>query len=219
MLRPRGLYGKLGGTVSTMRRVVAYVDGFNLYHGIRKEGRRYLWLDVEGLVTRLLKQDQRLVGVQYFTASVRNDPPAEQRQKLYLKALAAHSATLAIRQGRFQEKTSSCRACRATWISYEEKETDVSLAVSLVEDGANDVYDTALIVSADSDMCPAVRAAKRLRPTATLVAAFPPNRRSFDLKRVCDASFPIGLAKVRQSLLPEIVQADGQIYRRPSHWK
>lgn len=202
-----------------MKRVVAYIDGFNLYYGIRKEGRHLLWLDVEGLVKRLLKQDQRLVGVQYFTAGVRNDPPAVQRQKLYLKALAAHSSTLAIRQGRFQEKTSSCRACGAMWISYEEKETDVSLAVSLVEDGANDVYDTALIVSADSDMCPAVRAVKRLRPAATLVAAFPPNRWSLDLKRACDAGFPIGRDKVRQSQLPEIVSAGGQIYRRPAHWK
>lgn len=202
-----------------MKRVVAYIDGFNLYYGIRQEGRRFLWLDVEGLVGRLLRKDQRLVSVQYFTANVRNDRPAEQRQQIYLDALAAHSTTLVIRQGRFQEKRCSCHGCGATWISYEEKETDVSLAVSLVADGARDVYDTALIVSADSDMCPAVREVKSLRPAATVVAAFPPNRRSFDLKRACDAGFPIGLAKVRQSLLPEIVQANGQIYRRPSHWK
>jgi hypothetical protein len=38
-------------------RVVAYVDGFNLYHGLKaKHGRRYLWLDLEALVTSLLSQ-------------------------------------------------------------------------------------------------------------------------------------------------------------------
>jgi hypothetical protein len=34
-------------------RVVAYVDGFNLYHGIHQySGRRDLWLDVAGMLRR-----------------------------------------------------------------------------------------------------------------------------------------------------------------------
>lgn len=57
----------------------AYIDGFDLYFGIREKGRRYLWLDLEGLVQSLLKPHQQLVAVRYFTARVRNDPPAEQR--------------------------------------------------------------------------------------------------------------------------------------------
>jgi len=34
--------------------VIAYVDGFNLYHGLRaKYQHRYLWLDLERLVQRI----------------------------------------------------------------------------------------------------------------------------------------------------------------------
>lgn len=34
-----------------MATVIAYVDGFNLYHGLHdKYGRRYLWLDLQHLV-------------------------------------------------------------------------------------------------------------------------------------------------------------------------
>jgi uncharacterized LabA/DUF88 family protein len=51
------------------------------------------------------------------------------------------------------------------WTIYEEKETDVSLAVSLLEDAAMDRYDVALLFSADSDLCPAVRAVRRVRPS------------------------------------------------------
>jgi hypothetical protein len=65
-------------------RVAAYIDGFNLYFGIREHGRRYLWLDLEGLLQSLLKPHQQLVAVRYFTARVRNDAPAEQRQQVYL---------------------------------------------------------------------------------------------------------------------------------------
>jgi len=54
-------------------RVKAYVDGFNLYHGLKhKHGRKYLWLDLEALVKYLMKPTQSLVGVEYFTARVRN---------------------------------------------------------------------------------------------------------------------------------------------------
>ena len=36
-----------------MATVIAYVDGFNLYHGLHdKYHRRYLWLDLERLVQR-----------------------------------------------------------------------------------------------------------------------------------------------------------------------
>ena len=63
---------------------MAYVDGFNLYHGLKaRHGRRYLRLDLEGLARRLLKPGQRLAGITYFTASVRNDPAALARQNAY----------------------------------------------------------------------------------------------------------------------------------------
>jgi hypothetical protein len=44
-------------------RVAAYVDGFNLYFGV-KEARfkRLYWLDVVALAGSLLKPDQRLVA-------------------------------------------------------------------------------------------------------------------------------------------------------------
>ena len=39
------------------------------------------------LVRRLPRQGQVLSGVKYFTASVRNDPPALARQNAYIGAL------------------------------------------------------------------------------------------------------------------------------------
>ena len=64
-----------------MERVKAYVDGFNLYHGLKtRHGRKYLWLDLQALAVRLLKPSQHLVAVEYFTARVRNQAESEQRQ-------------------------------------------------------------------------------------------------------------------------------------------
>lgn len=69
--------------------VIAYVDGFNLYHGLHdRYSRRHLWLDLEHLVQRLRPNDH-IVAVRYFTALVRDDPAALIRQRTYLDALSA----------------------------------------------------------------------------------------------------------------------------------
>ncbi|MGC7100441.1 NYN domain-containing protein [Amycolatopsis lurida] len=200
-----------------MQRVVAFIDGFNLYHGLRhKHGRKYLWLDLEALVTSLLTAQQQLAAVKYFTARVRNAPDSEQRQSDYIDALVAHSTKLEVVDGRFQEKDRHCCNCQSTWTVYEEKETDVSIAVALIEAGVNDEFDVALILSADSDLCPAVRALGRLRPEKQVVAAFPPRRRSGELRqgRHChrrDAGTPgsLGVARPRRPGSESFERASG----------
>lgn len=204
-----------------VRQVVAYIDGFNLYHGLKeKHGKKYLWLDLEAMVNRLLQPDQVFNRVHYYTAAVRNDPPAEFRQQTYLDALRAHCRYVDIVLGRFQEKTARCKGCGRSWRTYEEKETDISIALGMVEDAVNQEFDTALLISGDSDLVPAVRAVKRLRPTAKIVAAFPPRRHSDELRRVVDANFTIGDAVIRHSLLPDEVRTPvGKVYTRPRSWR
>jgi uncharacterized LabA/DUF88 family protein len=201
-------------------RVAAYVDGFNLYYGLKaKYGRKYLWLDLQALAASLLRSGQTLHQVTYFTARVRDDPNGEQRQSDYLEALADHSPLVSVIDGRFQEKDRRCRQCGTAWTVYEEKETDVNIAVALVEDAVRDRYDTALLISADSDLCPAIRSMKRLCPEKRIVAAFPPRRQSGDLKRAVDGFLSIGDDKIRQSQLPPtIVTATAITLRRPKHW-
>lgn len=200
---------------------MVFIDGFNLYHGLRdKYRRRHHWLDLQILSSSLLKPHQRLTRVKYFTARVRDDRGGEQRQSVYLDALAAHCSKVDIISGRFQEKQYKCRSCRSAWTSYEEKETDVSIAVAILEHGVRDDFDAALIISGDSDLCPAVRALARLRPDKRVVVAFPPARRSTDLRNAANASFPIGTAKIRQAQLPQTVTtAAGVILKRPSPWQ
>jgi uncharacterized LabA/DUF88 family protein len=201
--------------------VIAYIDGFNLYHGLKdRYGHRYLWLDLVKLVNRLRPNDT-LVAVKYFTAAVRNDPPAEARQQDYLSALGAHSGpVLQIVRGRYQAKSVSCRQCGASWTSYEEKETDVNIAVSLVADAAAGTADIALLMSADSDLCPAIRTARAIAPTLRMIAVFPPRRHSFAVKGLIPSAFQLAQADIRNSLLPAIVahSANGAKYQRPAKW-
>lgn len=157
--------------------------------------------------------------MKYFTAPVRRQPASLRRQQTFWNALDVHCGCVTIERGRFQEKQMTCRRCGQTWHSYEEKETDVAIAVALVEDAARKAFDSALVISADSDLCPAVRAVRRLRRSAKVVAAFPPARRSDDLRRAVDTSFTIAERKLRSALLPaKITAPDGTAFSRPPSW-
>ena len=69
-----------------MATVIAYVDGFNLYHGLHQAyGRRFLWLDLQHLVRRIRPHDQ-ILAVRYFTTEVKDDPDGLARQRTYLAA-------------------------------------------------------------------------------------------------------------------------------------
>jgi uncharacterized LabA/DUF88 family protein len=204
-----------------MATVIAYVDGFNLYHGLHQAyGRRYLWLDLQRLVQRVRPHDQ-ILAVRYFTAEVRDDPHGLARQRAYLAALKAYSPAVEVVLGRYQTKRMTCRRCGSTWTSYEEKETDVNIAVALVADAAASASDIALIVSADSDLCPAIRTARSLNPGRRMIAAFPPRRSSFEIRSLIRKPFTLAAADIRNSLLPEVVEdaARSLVHKRPDKWR
>ena len=200
-------------------RLIAYVDGFNLYYGLHDlAGTRLLWLDLVKLAEDLRPRSD-VVCVRYFTAPVLNQPKAASRQQEYQDALVAvHGDRIAITHGRYQAKTRTCRACGATWTAHEEKETDVNIAVSLVSDAAEGQMDAALLISADSDLAPAVRAARHVHPRLFVAAAFPPRRYSAELKNLMPASFPIGRNKIKGALLPHEIVGPVRTYRRPGKW-
>jgi uncharacterized LabA/DUF88 family protein len=207
--------------IAVAETLAVYVDGFNLYHGLHEEsGRKHLWLDLVALAQSLRPQSM-LTKVMYFTAPVLNDPRGLARQQSYLAALTAQNPTvLEVVQGRYQQKNKSCLKCGNTWRAYEEKETDVNIAINLVADAANKLTDAALIVSADSDLAPGVRLARQLNPNLFVASAFPPKRVSNELKTLMPACFQIGMGKIRNSQLPPTVvdAATGKQWTRPPKW-
>lgn len=199
---------------------MVYIDGFNLYHGLHEgRNRAHLWLDLVKLGASL-RSRQRLAGVRYFTAPVLNEPAAQARQAHYIDALRSlYPAQLKVVEGRYQAKPKTCRKCGHTYTHYEEKETDVNLATSIVVDASRNVSDTALIISGDSDVAPAVRAASELNPKLFMAAAFPPKRMSQELKSLMPHSFTIGQKKIRDAQLPDEFVAGGRTFRRPAKWQ
>ncbi|NOY92024.1 MAG: NYN domain-containing protein [Deltaproteobacteria bacterium] len=204
-----------------MNRVITYVDGFNLYFGLRsKKWRRYYWLDLVALSRSFLRGDQRLERCHYFTARIREGAGKQDagRQSTYLDALGT-LAPLTTHFGHYLAKPQECRSCGATWTKYEEKMTDVNIATQILSDAYEDRFDTAIIVSGDSDLTMPVKLVRQRFPSKRMLVAFPPARRSDQLKKAANACFIIGQDKLRKSLMPDtITTASGHVLHRPQQW-
>jgi len=204
----------------TDRRIAVYVDGFNLYFGLRDAGwKRYYWLDIWLLAENLVRGG-RLVQAKYFTARVKGNPLKERRQQVFLHALRHYRPKLEIFYGHYLLKQWQCRKCGTVWQIPEEKKTDVNIATKLLGDAYEDRFDVAILVSADSDLVPPIEMIRAPRPGKRIVVAFPPKRSSKHLRQKAHAAFYINEKTIRISQLPNpVVKDDGGELRRPAEWK
>lgn len=205
-----------------MTRVVAYVDGFNLYFGLKSKGwRKYYWLDLPALATSLLKPGQILLGTLYFTSRIRltaNNSQDLLRQNTYIDALTCGGTR--VHEGHFLDKPRQCRQCGANWLDYEEKMTDVNIAVRMLSDAFDDVFDTALLVSGDSDLTTPIQQIRSRFPLKRIVVVFPPDRHSKQLQKVATGYWSLSEATLRTTQLPDpVTTATGYNLNRPSTWK
>lgn len=219
-------------TKATLGRVIAYVDGFNLYFGLRDcKLQKSLWLNVRSLMSNILQRDQRLTCTKYFTSRLSGPTPGDRskaarrlaekrkRQLTYLEALDTLE-NLSTFYGHYLDKPMKCFACGGTWLSHEEKMTDVNIATEMLTDAFEDRFDTAVLVSADSDLVSPIKAVRRLFPEKRVVVAFPPGRASVELRKVASAWLTIGRRKIRKSQFPDrVVKPDGYVLERPADWR
>src|SRR5690348_14551023 len=121
--------------VAGRNRTICYIDGFNLYYGMRDAAMRdCYWLDVRRMAARLVRPPFVLERTKYFTARVSGgrkgdsiEKAAERedsrrRQAVFLAALAKIRG-LEIYEGTYLLKPESCRLCGKTVIRAEEKMT------------------------------------------------------------------------------------------------
>jgi len=140
-----------------------YIDGFNFYYLALKRS-NFKWLDFKALFQKILSVNHEIIKIKYFTADVsgKYDQNKPRRQQIYLKALQAHIPEIEIIKGHFQThvvympKASNPKQ-KIKVLKTEEKCTDVSLAVHLVNDGWKGLYDCAVVLSNDGDMLEALK--------------------------------------------------------------
>lgn len=143
------------------KKMIVYIDSWNFYYGsLNNRGVGYKWINIESWLQKIFP-DYDIQKIKFFTAksSGKYDPTKPARQAMFFRALST-LPSLEIIEGIFLFKIKSILTTIGNKVLAEipeEKGTDVNLAVHLVNDAHNKKFETAVIVSNDSDFVEAVR--------------------------------------------------------------
>jgi uncharacterized LabA/DUF88 family protein len=132
--------------------VAVYIDGGNLYKrlkemGVFKESKRF---NFSAFVEHLVG-DRSLISKRYYVGVVRNFDKSEKSEKMvrsqqkFLNNLQTEG--FKIKLGKIMYDSGNIR----------EKGVDVKLSVDLIIGAVDNLYDTAIIISSDTDIIPAIK--------------------------------------------------------------
>lgn len=174
------------------------------------------WVNLWSLSESLIRDGEALVEVKYFSAYATWLPDAYKRHRSYTAALQQENVTLVL--GQFKDKFLKCRKCGRQYTTKEEKETDVNIALHLVTDGMRDLYDRAILITADTDLSVAADTARTLTPSKEIFIVAPPGR----LRRARDLNprYEIKPGRIAHHLLKDqYLDSDGNLVAtKPSNY-
>lgn len=208
-------------------RAIVYIDGFNLYYGMKSGNmQKLLWLDLHELAEAICPKRLQVISVKYVTARILNLEPrsspahadaeaTRKRQSEYIEAVASRGVE--VFEGRYKRRRMFCNNCNSSWIKPEEKMSDVHIATQLLCDAFRGNFDTAILVSGDADVTPAVEVVVG-ELDLPVIAAFPPNRVLAQLEAACSGSIHINKRHIAKSQLPNEFDHEGHTFRRPVKW-
>lgn len=208
-----------------MSQARVYIDGFNLFHGAVRPTRTH-WLNLARLCEELLP-GLVIARIKYFTAMVSDQPQDRSksiRQQAYHRALKT-LPNVEIILGQFSSRKANrslavCKespACYIQIVEQKEKGSDVNLATHLIHDGHRGFFDTALIISGDSDLVEPIRIVRQdLRKSVIVV-----NPRPFlvrELERVASRYQTMAHELLRRCQFPDRVIHGAAVIHKSAEW-
>ena len=224
---------------SKKAKTIIYVDGFNMYYGCLRNS-PYKWLNPVLLCQNILNDTHEFIGLKYFSAKV-SDPSYDlsksQRQQIYFRALRTltnteiilghfnvHTVTMRLAEPieyeeniPFVNKAKKVKKTRVKVIKREEKGSDVNIATHMLIDAYENKYDSAVLISNDSDlMSPVMHIKTKLRKKIINLSPHPKN--SIQLKKGSTYATKITEKNLKDSLFPNKLQDSVGEFHKPSDW-
>jgi uncharacterized LabA/DUF88 family protein len=201
-----------------MPRVYAFIDGFNFYHAIDTQAyRQFKWMSLTRLLGCYITKSDTLAGVEYFTTLATWDAGKVARHRQFIRVNEEQGVV--VTYGEFKRKDRFCTLCNRRFPSREEKQTDVNIALRMLELAVQDRYDKAIIVSGDTDLIPAIKSVTRTFPQKKVGVVIPIGRASEDLKQQADFHHKMKLRHLVDSRLDDNhTMKDGSVSVCPANW-
>ena len=198
-----------------------FVDGPGLYHAALKD-RIGRWLDLQKWAASVLP-GLPVTQIRYFTAWANPPFPNKvDRQRRYLRALAT-SPTVTVHLGRSRIDDRTVKTVGAVPKTVRvhvprQKGVDVALATALVTDVALGRCDTAVVVTADSDLRPALRAVRKEFGVRLGIVNPLPGNRAMALREEADFHLRPAPATYLAAQFPRTMSDEHGTFRAPDGW-
>jgi uncharacterized LabA/DUF88 family protein len=204
------------------KRIISFIDGFNLYHAICDLKQNHLkWVNLRSLSEAFIKPSQEeLIAVYFFSAYATWKEQSHLRHIKYVQALEAVGVTTVL--GHFKEKKRKCRECKNEYTAHEEKETDVNIAIKLLDLAHRKAFDKAFIITADSDLCPVINLITDNFKDIEILILVPPNRYKIARElRNNVSTVKIKQGHIENNLFSEKVinENDGKVIKIPKEYR
>ena len=69
------------------KRIIVYVDGYNVFHAIKRHGKQFFRLNYKALANQYLEEHEEMVEIKYFTALFSKDEEGVIKHMQYINAL------------------------------------------------------------------------------------------------------------------------------------
>lgn len=146
-----------------MRRAFVFIDGNNFYFRLKdlasgiKEKHSLLDFDYQGFAKNLVSAENLALDVRYYIGAIKRQKRNEKSEKMYAdqqKLIAKlQQKKIAVILGHLIQHPDK---------SFHEKGVDVRIAVEMIRFAREDKYDTAFLLSSDTDLVPAVEEVQSL---------------------------------------------------------
>ncbi|MBU6339177.1 MAG: NYN domain-containing protein [Rickettsiales bacterium] len=145
-----------------MQKVSIFIDGYNLYHSVDYLKKDYLkWVNPKVFCKFFINnKSEEIKRVKFFTAFPNHkNQDVQERYKAFTGALKHYD--IEVIEGNFKRKLVKFNHNNQefTRLTHEEKESDVNLALAILEDAYEKISDKILVVTNDSDIAPAIKMA------------------------------------------------------------
>jgi len=213
-----------------MKKVSVFIDGYNLYHAIDNLKKPHLkWVNLFGLAREFAKADSfEIIRVKFFTAPpIHKSEAIQKRYSTYISALKYCGVEIV--EGKFKKKFLTYKDPAGNTFekeTHEEKESDVNIALAILEDAFEKTSDKLLVITNDSDISPAIRLARTKNPNLKINVITPPIQSKYANYDLMNACGDINKNKAGQvyyrtrmisenhlvnNLLPEQIIVDGKV--------
>lgn len=159
-----------------VKKVNFIIDGMNIFHAVKEKfGTNWLNIDLNKLVRQISLNDENILSIKFFVSPFVGNTNLAQIQREFIERNSKLSH-VDLKLGVFRKRIIKCQKCANQVVHYQEKHTDINIALEISRSAIDKSIDKIYLITADDDFKPAIASFNQIAPNKKFVRVLPPGR-------------------------------------------